>query len=70
MRPEERFTKTLFGTLLIVAFFIPDGKWLVLALGILFLVSAAWGICWSCKFSKLFGKPKVKIVRRTGKNKS
>jgi len=64
MRPEERFTKTLFGVVLILSFFVSGGKWLALSLGFLLLVSAAWGICWSCKISKLFGKPKVKIIKR------
>lgn len=65
MSPEERFTKTLFGTILIVAFFINGGKWIVLGMGVLFLVSAAWGICWSCHLKKLLGrKTKVTITRR------
>lgn len=64
MRPEERFAKTVFGVILILSVFLSWGKWLVLALGLLFLVSAAWGICWSCKISKFFGqKRKVTIIK-------
>jgi hypothetical protein len=63
MRPEERFSKILFGVLLILAFFVSWGKWLVLGLGIVFLISAAWGICWTCKLKKFLGQRKVTIIK-------
>lgn len=68
MRPEERFTKIVFGMVLIGSLFFSGGKWIVLVLGILFLVSAAWGICWSCKVAKLFSnKRKVTMITRRKK---
>lgn len=65
MRPEERFSKICFGMMMIGSVFFRHGKWFILALGFLFIISAAWGICWDCKFRKLFGqKTKVKIITR------
>lgn len=49
MSEAERFSKFLFGVLLIMSFFVPWGKWLALMLGTLFLVSSLHGVCVGCK---------------------
>lgn len=38
--PEQRFTRTVFGVIMIGSVFVPGGKWITLVLGILFLISA------------------------------
>ena len=37
MKPEEIFTRTTFGVIMIAAAFVSWGKWVTLILGILFL---------------------------------
>lgn len=50
MPPEERFSRTLFGIIMVGAFFVPWGKWPVMILGALFLISAWWGCrCVMCE---------------------
>lgn len=56
MPPEEIFSRTLFGVLMIGSTFVSWGKWLVLALGILFLISASQGFCWTCFIYKKFSR--------------
>ncbi len=60
MPPEEVFTRTLFGILMVVSAFIPWGRWIILVLGVLFLISAFQGFCVTCylykRFSKRFNK--------------
>ncbi len=66
MKSEERFVKMVFGGFLVMAFFVSWGKWLALGLGVLFLISAAWGICWSCYLKKFLGQTtKVTIKTRS-----
>ena len=48
MPPEEVFTRTLFGLIMILAAFVSWGKWVVFVLGILFLISAFQGFCLTC----------------------
>jgi hypothetical protein len=60
MPPEEVFSRILFGVLLIAAFFIPNGRWIALVMGILFIISALSGVCLTCHLYRvLFGKPKT-----------
>lgn len=40
INPEDRFTRTLFGIIMIISSFIIWGKWVTFVLGILFLISA------------------------------
>ena len=54
MPPEERFTRTLFGIILIGAAFVSWGKWATLILGILFLISAWQGFCATCFLYRKF----------------
>ncbi len=49
MTYNERFSKLIFGSLLIASLFLPCGRWIVMAVGILFLASSAYGFCWRCK---------------------
>lgn len=56
MQPEERFTRTLFGIVMIVASFISWGKWIMLVLGVLFLASAWQGYCVTCEMYKKCAK--------------
>ena len=57
MKPEEIFTRTVFGCIMIGATFVSWGKWVTLVLGILFLISAAQGFCITCVLYKhLFQK--------------
>ena len=56
MKPEERFTKTFFGVIMIACTFVTWGKWVTGVLGILFLLSAFMGVCWACEISKRFLK--------------
>jgi len=59
MPPEEVFSRILFGVILIAAFFLPQGRWLALILGILFILSALSGICLTCHLYRIvFGRPK------------
>lgn len=55
---EEKFTRTLFGIILIIAGFVPGGRWIALILGILFLISAWQGFCLTCYLYKKFGFPR------------
>jgi hypothetical protein len=49
MPTDERFSKFLFGALLISSFFVSWGRWLALLLGVLFIASSIYGLCVSCK---------------------
>jgi hypothetical protein len=56
MNSAEKFTRTVFGMLLIASFFFMQGRWVALVLGILFLVSVATGWCITCwAYNKFFG---------------
>jgi len=55
MPPEERFSRTLFGLVMIGAFWVSWGKWMVMALGALFLISAWQGCrCVMCELYRWF----------------
>lgn len=54
MPPEECFTRTLFGAIMIGATFVSWGKWVTLVLGVLFLISASQGVCLTCVWYKKF----------------
>jgi len=54
MPPEEVFSRTLFGILMVVSTFIPGGRWVTFILGILFLISAFQGFCVTCYLYKKF----------------
>lgn len=56
MPPEERFSRTLFGVVLIFAALISWGKWIAFILGILFLISAWQGYCATCELYKKISK--------------
>jgi uncharacterized iron-regulated membrane protein len=43
-----RFTRTVFGIIMILALFFTWGKYVVAILGVLFLISAATGFCLTC----------------------
>jgi len=58
MPPEEIFTRTLFGVVLIVTSFFSWGRWVSFVLGILFLISALQGFCLTCYLYKIFVKKK------------
>lgn len=59
MPPEEVFTRTVFGLIMIAAAFVSWGRWVTLVLGVLFLISAFQGFCITCVFYKRFlGKKK------------
>ena len=52
MPTEERFTRTVFGVILILSACVSWGKWVALILGILFLISAWQGYCVTCAWYK------------------
>ncbi|MCA9399666.1 MAG: DUF2892 domain-containing protein [Candidatus Omnitrophica bacterium] len=54
MPPEEVFTRTVFGIIMIGSAFVPWGKWVTGILGVLFLISAFQGFCITCVFYKKF----------------
>ena len=56
MKPEERFTRILFGFIMIAATFAPWGRWVVAVLGALFLISAWEGYCVTCEMYKKMHK--------------
>lgn len=56
MKPEEKFTRTLFGVIMVASAFISWGKWVVFVLGILFLISAWEGYCITCELYKRIHK--------------
>lgn len=58
MKPEEIFTRTVFGFIMIGATFIPGGRWITFVLGILFLISALQGFCITCVLYKKFASNK------------
>ena len=58
MSPEERFTRTTFGVIMIAAAFFAWGKWVIFVLGILFLISAWQGYCVTCEMYKRMMKNK------------
>ena len=56
MPPEECFTRSLFGGIMILCAFVGWGKWVTLALGVLFLISAFQGFCITCALYNKFKK--------------
>lgn len=58
MPEEERFTRTLFGVIMMGSALVGWGKWVVFVLGFLFLVSAWQGYCATCEAYK-------KLVKKT-----
>ena len=52
--PEDRFSRALFGVILTTAAFYSAGKWVAFVLGILFLLSASQGFCWTCYLHRKF----------------
>ena len=56
MPPEERFTRTFVGVVLILTAFMSWGKWVALSFGILFLISAWQGFCLTCEIYKKLNK--------------
>ncbi len=58
MPPEERFSRTLAGVILILSAFISWGKWLALVLGVMFVTSAWLGYCATCELYKRFNQAK------------
>ena len=56
MLPEEIFTRALFGAIMVLAAFVPWGKWVTMVLGLLFLLSACRGYCVTCVLFKKFRK--------------
>lgn len=58
MQPEERFTRNLLGIIMIVTFFFDWGRWVALALGFLFLISAWQGYCFTCEIYKKLNQRK------------
>ena len=58
MPPEERFTRTVFGVILILSAMVSWGKWVALILGMLFLISAWQGYCATCQMYKKLLKEK------------
>jgi len=58
LKSEERFTRILFGVIMVAAVFVSWGKWAVFILGILFLLSAREGYCVTCELYKKAHKNK------------
>jgi len=58
IKSEDRFTRTLFGIIMISSPFIIWGKWVVFVLGVLFLISARDGYCVTCELYKKAHKSK------------
>jgi len=56
MAPEEVFTRTVFGLIMIGVTFISWGRWVTFVLGVLFLVSAFQGFCLTCFLYKKFSR--------------
>ncbi|MCA9407663.1 MAG: DUF2892 domain-containing protein [Candidatus Omnitrophica bacterium] len=57
MPPEEIFTRTVFGVIMIACAFVSWGRWVTGVLGVLFLISASQGFCVTCVlYKKFFGK--------------
>ena len=54
MPPEECFSRTLIGCILVISAFFSWGRWVSLVLGILFLVSVLTGVCLTCLLYKKF----------------
>ena len=52
LAPEDRFTRTVFGTIMILSALVSWGKWVVFILGVLFLISAWQGYCVTCEMYK------------------
>jgi hypothetical protein len=70
MPKNYRFTRTIFGIIMISAIFYPQGKYVVAVLGALFILSAFNGFCITCwLYDKIWGceECKVKITEK-GKN--
>ena len=59
---ETRFTRTVFGVIMISAMFFSWGKYVVAVLGALFLISAMTGYCVTCEiYKKLWGCKTCKV---------
>jgi hypothetical protein len=54
MKPEEVFTRTVFGIVMIAAAFVDWGRWVTGILGVLFLISAFQGFCITCHLYRQF----------------
>lgn len=59
MKPEEVFSRTTIGIILILSSFFSWGKWVALMVGVLFLVSVLSGICLLCELYKYFRPSKA-----------
>ena len=60
LSPEDRFTRTVFGVIMIASVFVSWGRWITMVLGILFLISAWQGYCVTCEMYKKYQKTKSK----------
>ena len=58
MALEERFTRTLFGVIMIVTSLFDWGRWIIFVFGILFLISAWQGYCVTCEMYKKMNEKK------------
>ncbi len=56
MPTHERFSRFLFGILLVVSFCVPWGKWIAVVIGVLFVASALNGLCIGCKCKQALNK--------------
>ncbi|MBU0460343.1 MAG: DUF4395 domain-containing protein [Nanoarchaeota archaeon] len=62
--PKFRFTRVVFGVIMIAALFFSWGKYVVAVLGILFLISATFGYCITCQiYEKIWGCKECKIKK-------
>lgn len=62
MPPNYRFTRTIFGIIMIAALWFSWGKYLVAVLGALFIISAYNGFCITCwLYDKIWGCKECKI---------
>ena len=65
MNNSTKFTRTVFGIIMIVALFFSWGKYVVVILGILFLISAATGFCITCIiYDKIWGCKKCSLKKQ------
>lgn len=66
MPSYERFSRFLFGVLLMASCFMYAGRWVAFSIGALLLASSLYGLCISCKCKKLLNS--ISLNQEGGKN--
>lgn len=62
MKEEEVFTRCVLAVVLVTTSFFSWGRWAAFVVGLLFLLSAAQGVCFTCELYKAWKSLRKKNV--------